>query len=97
MNTQLNLGLSLAAGLLGGFISHYVTPAIVHAQAQAAPPAEIRAQRFVLTNRAGTQEGIFGFDLDGNADIILTDNTGKVVWSARGKATPKPLAISDAK
>jgi hypothetical protein len=50
MNRKLNLGLSIAAGLLGGFLSHYISPMPVHAQTQAAPPKEIRAQSFVLVD-----------------------------------------------
>jgi len=37
MNRKLNIGLSIAAGLLGGLLSHYISPALVHAQTQAAP------------------------------------------------------------
>jgi hypothetical protein len=33
--TKLNVVLSLAAGLLGGAISHYLSPDLVHAQSQA--------------------------------------------------------------
>ncbi len=97
MNKPLNVGLSLAAGLLGGFISHYISPGIVHAQAQAAPPAEIRAQRFVLTNDAGTPRGFLGFNLDGKADLVLQDSTGKVIWSATGRKKAEPLAVGTAK
>jgi hypothetical protein len=97
MNRKSNLGLSIAAGLLGGFASHYVSPELVHAQAQAAPPKEIRAQRFVLANEDGSPAGLFGFDQEGKANVILLDKTGKVVWSASGKANAKPLTISSAK
>lgn len=94
MNRKLNLGLSLAAGLLGGFLSRYISPELVHAQAQAAPPKEIRAQSFVLVNADGKAAGLFGFDQDGQANVILLDKTGKVVWSASGKPNAKPLAVS---
>ena len=50
MNRKLNVGLSLAAGLLGGFLTHYISPRLVHAQTQPAPIKEIRAQGFVLVN-----------------------------------------------
>lgn len=97
MNRKLNLGLSLATGLLGGFLSHYISPKLVHAQTQAAPPKEIRAQRFVLVNDSGAPSGLFGFDQDGNANVILLDKAGKVTWSASGKANAKPLAVSNVK
>ena len=53
MDRKWNVGLSIAAGLLGGFLSHYISPVLVHEQAQAAPK-EIRAQRFVLVNDSGS-------------------------------------------
>ena len=37
MNRKLNLCLSIAAGLLGGFLSQYISPGLVHAQTQAPP------------------------------------------------------------
>jgi hypothetical protein len=98
MNRKLNLGLSLAAGLLGGFLSHYLSPELVHAQTQVEPPTkEIKAQRFVLVNDNGSPAGLFGFDQDGKANVILLDKTGKIVWSASGKANVRPLTVSTAK
>ena len=96
MNRKLNLGLSLATGLLGGLLSHYVALDAVHAQLQPAPPKEITAQSFVLTDSQGNPAGVFGFDKDGAATIKLFDKTGKVVWSAGGKANAKPLTINNA-
>lgn len=97
MNRAWNVGLSLAAGLLGGIISHYMAPQIVHAQAQAAPRTEIRAQRFVLTNDAGAPAGFLGFNLNGDADLVLLDKTGKVIWSATGRKKAVPLAVGTEK
>lgn len=93
MTRKLQFGLSIAAGLLGGCLSHYVSPERVHA-AQVAPPKEIRAQSFVLVNRDGSPAGFFGFDGHGNPSVMLFDSTGKVVWSTDGKANSKPLNIS---
>jgi hypothetical protein len=94
MNRKLHLGLSLAAGLLGGLLSHYVSPELVHA-AQAAPQTkEIRARSFVLVNGDGSPAGLFGFDRDGHPNVMLFDSQGKVVWSTDGKANSRPLAIS---
>ena len=94
MNRRVHLGLSLAAGLLGGVLSHYVAPELVHA-AQAAPvaPKEVRAQSFVLVNGDGSPAGLFGFDRAGKPTITLFDRAGKVVWSTDGKANSKPLDI----
>ena len=91
MNRKLNLGVSLAAGLLGGFLSHYVSPRLVHAQTQTAAAKEISAQSFVIVNDQGRPAGLFGFDKDGNASIVLLDKMGKVVWSASGKPRIAPI------
>lgn len=96
MNRKLNLGLSLAVGLLGGCLSHYLFSERVQA-AQVAPPKQIKAQSFVLVNDDGSPAGVFGFDRQGRPDVMLFDNTGKVVWSTRGNTNPKPLAVSAAK
>jgi hypothetical protein len=96
LNRHLTLGLSLAAGLLGGMLSHYVSLDFVHAQTQAAPPKEISAQKFVLVNDEGIPAGVFGIEKDGSASIQLMDRDGKVVWSA-GKTKAKPLTASLAK
>src|SRR5579864_4615107 len=92
MNRKLNLGLSLAAGLLGGLLSHWGSPELVHAQAKVPPPKEVRAQSFVLVDSQGVSAGVFGFDKDGNASIKLMDKMGKVVWSASGKPSLAPLS-----
>jgi len=97
MNRRLNLGLSLAAGLLGGFLSHYVSPLLVHAQTQPAPPKEIKAQSFALVNKDGSPAGLFGFDRDGRPNVLLFDKTGKVVWSAHGDANAHPLTAGISK
>jgi len=94
MNRKLNLCLSITAGLFGGFLSHYISPGLVHAQTQAAPPKEIKAESFVLVNADGSPAGLFGFDKDGSPIVMLLDKTGKVVWSASGKASGKPLTVS---
>jgi hypothetical protein len=96
MNRKLNSGLSLAVGLLGGCLSHYVFPERVQA-AQLAPPKQVMAQSFMLVNSDGSPAGLFGFDLRGRPEIELFDSTGKVVWSTQGTAKSKPLAISAAK
>ncbi|HXI39117.1 MAG TPA: hypothetical protein VNH83_04020 [Bryobacteraceae bacterium] len=65
MNRKANFTLALAAGLLGGMFSRYLTPTPVFAQVQASAPKEIRAQSFFLVNKQGTPLGRIGFDSDG--------------------------------
>jgi len=97
MNRKLNFGLSLAAGLLGGILSHYITPKPVLAQAQIVPPKAISAQTFILVNEKGVPFGEFGFDSDGNATIRLQDRSGKVIWSTGGRGIPHQLAANVSK
>jgi hypothetical protein len=97
MNRKLNLGLSLAAGLLGGFLSYYLSPELVHAQTVIPPAKEIKAQRFVLVNDAGGTAGLFGFDDNGTPNVILYSKAGKVIWSASGGVTAKPVIVGTAK
>jgi hypothetical protein len=100
MNRKVHLGLSLAAGLLGGVLSHYVAPEMVHAAqvAPVPPPKEMRAQSFVLVNSDGSPAGLFGFDRAGRPNIELFDRTGKVVWSTDIRAAnSKPLAVNEEK
>jgi len=77
-----NLALSIAAGLLGGILSSYVAPQMVHAQSQ--PPTEIRAQSFVLVNQDGVAFGTFSFDQHGRPQIVLRDQAGHNVWAVDG-------------
>src|ERR1700727_477934 len=97
MNRKMNLGLSLAVGLLGGFLAHYISPELVHAQTDTVPAKEIKAHDFVLVNDDGTPAGLFGFDKDGKANILLLDAAGKVVWKATGPAStlnPDPSNVN---
>ena len=79
-----NLTLSLAAGLLGGILSHYAIPASVQAQSETPIPKEVRAQRFVLMNEKGEVGGVIGFDKDGKPAIALYSD-GRQMWIAGGK------------
>lgn len=91
MNRKLNVGFSLAAGLLGGILSHYVAPKSVLAQSRAIPLKEISAQSFTLVNDQGVPFGVFGFDGDGNPTIRLFNKSGKVIWKTNGVG-PRALA-----
>lgn len=79
--------LALAAGLLGGMLSHYVWPPLAQAQAPP-PPQEVRAQRFILEDANGRTLGTFspeaprsGSLARGAAGAIrLFDERGREVW-----------------
>jgi hypothetical protein len=84
LNSRLTLTLSLAAGLLGGLFSRYVSPTT--AQAQATAPKEIRAQKFTLVDQNGTVRGVFAIvdnpvQKGGYPVIQLFDIGGREVWS----------------
>ena len=84
LNPKQTLTLSLAAGLLGGLLSRYVSPTT--ALAQAAAPTEIRAQKFTLVDQNGTVRGVFAVVDNpllkgGNPVIQLFDIGGREVWS----------------
>jgi hypothetical protein len=83
---KLNVGLSLAAGLLGGLLSHYASTPSVHAQSLAPVPKEVRAQSFVLIDDRGVVQGIFSVDesKQGPAGIKLLDARGHEIWRAGG-------------
>ena len=81
---------SLAAGLLGGAISHYVSPQLVHAQSEALK--ELRAKSFVLVNEKGTILGTLT-DEGGRPSLKLYDERGQEIWSAGGKIGVRAAAL----
>jgi hypothetical protein len=82
--------LSFAAGLLGGAISHYFSPQLVHAQAQA--PKELRAESFVLVNVKGAILGTLS-DEGGRPSLRLFDARGQEIWSAGGRIGVRAAAL----
>jgi hypothetical protein len=89
------IAVALAAGLVGGVISRYISPAPVLAQQAQAPspaPLELRAQRFVLVNPDGAVAGTFSVDQPKPSpdfpfaapSIRLLDWSGKEIWRAGG-------------
>jgi hypothetical protein len=89
------LALSLAAGLLGGTLSRYLTPIPVLAQAPPPAPSAAAVQTLKLpvafTDQAGNIVGSIALDYDGKANIKLYDNSWQskngaphVLWTARG-------------
>jgi len=77
-----SLILSLAAGLAGGLLSHYLSPQLVHAQSQ--PLRELRAGSFVLVNDNGSVLATLS-DEGGRPSLRLFDEHGQEIWSAGGK------------
>jgi hypothetical protein len=82
--------LSFAAGLLGGVLSHYLSPEMVHAQSQG--PREFRAERFVLENDKGAVLGTLAHE-GGKPSLKLFDEHGREIWSAASQ-TSVPAALS---
>lgn len=91
---RMTIAVALTAGLAGGVISRYVSPAPVLAQQAQAPspaPVELRAQRFSLVNPQGGVVATFTVDqprFDPSAptapSIRLLDSNGKEIWRAGG-------------
>jgi hypothetical protein len=81
---KLNFPLSIAAGLLGGLLSHYVWTQPVHAQSMESAPKEVRSQSFVLVDGKGVVQGVFSVDksADGSAIIKLLNGEGREIWKA---------------
>ena len=77
--------LSLAAGILGGILSHYLWTQPVLAQTQTAP-SEVRAQSFALVNDKGEVQAAFSADeaKGGRSTVKLLDRNGREIWSAGG-------------
>jgi hypothetical protein len=92
---KLNLGLSIAAGLLGGVFSHYVWTQPVQAQNQAPAPKEMRAQSFVVVNDKGEIQGVltFGEPKGDRTSIKLYDGKGREIFTAGGDQL-RPLSSS---
>lgn len=84
---KVNLVLSMAAGLLGGALLHYVWTQPVHAQSPASAPKEIRSQSFVLEDDKGNVQGVFSFDAGKHGSpttIKLMDGNGRELWQVGG-------------
>lgn len=90
-NRNLPVVLALAAGLLGGFLSRYVTPPSVHAQAQPPNALEIKSQRFSLVDAQGRVIGTFTGAVTESPGgrtfprVVLVDPEGRELWSAGGR------------
>lgn len=103
MNPKLTVALSLAAGLIGGALTHYIWPSPVHAEdgpgSVISLAQNLRLPVF-LTNGDGAVVATFTIDSDGQPNIKLLDatstppenggefNAPRVIWSARTGAKP---------
>ncbi len=96
MKKPSSLWLSLAAGLLGGVLSHYAWTQPVHAQSLASAPKEMRSQSFVLVDDKGAVQGVLSFDEAKNfpTTIKLLDGKGHEIWSAGGSGMQMRLIAS---
>jgi len=79
-----NFAFSLAAGLLGGVVSHYLSSPVVNAETYAPVPKEIRAESFLLVNGKGVVIERLAND-GGRPSVRLFDERGEEIWSAGGK------------
>ncbi len=104
MKAKLTIAFSLAAGLVGGALSRYVSPSAVHAQAP--NPSVIGAAQTLqlpvfIINESGAVVASFSMDSDGQPNIKLFDvkpsgrnnsetlQVPSVIWSARGAGLAK--------
>jgi hypothetical protein len=94
---KLNLAFALAAGFLGGALTHYIAPTPAHFQAPTPVTKEVRAQAFTIVDdhdrvigtfsavpdplRGGFQ-GSSGVPTPTAGRIVLRDSTGQEIWSA---------------
>jgi hypothetical protein len=100
MKPNLSLALALAAGLLGGLLTRYISPPTVSAQNQSQPAKEIRAQSFTLVDQSNQIAGTFTTEpVTGRpighptqTRIVLRDPYGRELWSAGGVAGIQPVS-----
>jgi hypothetical protein len=111
MNWRRNLSLllAIAAGFIGGSLSHYVTVPSVHAEAQPNKALEIRAQKFTFVDYKGhvvasfvpiiTAQDSFNPSINPRdsfnpkISFALVDAEGHELWAAGGSGF-KPLAAN---
>jgi hypothetical protein len=83
MSRTLTLTLALAGGILGGLLSHSITPATVLAQTQT--QREIKAQSFVLMDEKNNVVATFKSSenpIAGGPTVVLLDRNGREIWRA---------------
>jgi hypothetical protein len=78
-----NVALAFGAGLLGGVLSHYLSPQVAQAQPPAPMVREERAKSFVLVDDKGVVLGRFCNER-GRASLKLFDERGHEIWAIGG-------------
>jgi hypothetical protein len=87
-----NWMLCLAAGIIGGVVSHYAWAPSVSAQI-VGQPRQVRAQEFVITDEHNQTEATLTVtEVRGREVFEILGNDGQVIWSAGGGLV-HPLAI----
>ena len=99
MNKTLTVTLALAAGILGGLLTRYMSPPTAFAQKLAPVTKEIRAESFSLVNSSDRVLGTFTAEsapgispLSSRTRIVLKDSSGRVIWSAAGGSGVRPVS-----
>ena len=68
--------LALVGGIFGGALSGHIFPREAEAAARAA--RVLKAEKFVLVDRDGTQRGVIQVNSRGVADVALNDRSGRL-------------------
>lgn len=97
---NLNVPLALAAGLIGGILSHYAWSPVL---AQTPASHVVSAQSFALVDGNGKTVGVFTTEgamtekqvgdvrqRSGNVAVVLYDAAGKKIWQAGSSLQPIP-------
>ncbi len=85
--------LCLAAGLIGGIVSHYAWAQPLEAQVFTRAPRQVRAQSFVLENAQGqTEATILTTKYRGRDIVEIVGEDGRILWSVGGPFA-HPLAM----
>jgi hypothetical protein len=79
---KLDLAIVLAAGLVGGVLSHYLAPTPALAQTQTLPPREVVAQSFTLADATGKVIGTFKPSYGPLPTVVFVDPNGREIWRA---------------
>jgi len=81
---RMTIVVALTAGLVGGVLSRYVSPAPVLAQQAQAPgpaPVELRAQRFALVNPDGSVVATFVVDQPKLPEGLQPNGPGGLIFA----------------
>jgi hypothetical protein len=79
MQTRLNVGLALVAGLVGGMLTRFVEPPAVSAQNQPQVVQEVRARSFVIVDPENRAVGTFTAEVLPGSRITIRPNEPPIV------------------